>query len=142
MFGAAKLRRHGTTELMSESQGTPAQPGEYIGPGLAYPGNRIPPLMATHEALGHAAAFPVGLPAFFIQAYSDAGDVVVDPFMGSGSTLIAAEQTGRVGMGFELSATYVDVSVERWMNLTGPGKQATLLDTKQTFAEIAKERGH
>lgn len=95
--------------------------------------------MATHDALGHAAAFPVGLPAFFIKAFSDAGDFVMDPFMGSGSSLIAAEQTGRIGLGFELSPTYTDVTVERWMNLTG--KRATLLSTKQSFDDVSAQRG-
>lgn len=124
---------------MSDSQGTPAAPGEYIGPGLAYPGNRIPPLMSTHEALGHAAAFPVGLPTFFIKAFSDPDDCVMDPFMGSGSTLIAAEQTCRACAGMELSPTYVDVTVERWMNATG--RQAILLETKQSFDDVAIKRG-
>jgi hypothetical protein len=106
---------------------------------MAYPGNRLPPFTGTHEALGHAAAFPVGLPAWFIRAFSDAGDKVYDPFLGSGSTLMAAEQNGRVGYGMEISSTYVDMSVERWMNATG--RPAVLHGTKQTFAEIAAERG-
>ena len=81
--------------------------------GLAYPGNRLPTFASTHDATGHTAAFPVGLPAFFVQAYSDEGDVIFDPFLGSGSTVIAAHKTGRVGFGTELSPKYVAVALER-----------------------------
>jgi len=96
--------------------------GNEICEGLAYPGNRIPKFQS--EALGHAAAFPVGLPSFFIQAFSDQSDVVYDPFLGSGSTLIAAEQLNRKCYGMEISPAYCDVIVKRWETLTG--KTATL----------------
>lgn len=81
--------------------------------GLAYPSNVLS-LGKNREALGHSAAFPVSLPAFFIRAYTDAGDAVFDPFMGSGSTLMAAEETGRVAYGTEISPAYCDVIVRRW----------------------------
>lgn len=136
-FGAAKKRRNGTSELMSDVQGNAAAPGEYIGPGLAYPGNRLPPFASTHEALGHAAAFPVGLPEFFVMAFSDPSDRVFDPFMGSGSTLIAGERLGRICYGLELSPAYCDVIVTRWQNFTG--KQATL-EGGGTFAETKDAR--
>lgn len=118
-FGAIKKRRHGTTELMSTKQGTSAAPGEYIGPGLAYPGNRLPTFNASHDATGHAAAFPVGLPEFFCKAFTDAGDIVFDPFCGSGSTIIAAERTARRGLACEISPGYVDICVMRWQAFTG-----------------------
>ena len=96
--------------------------GNEICEGLAYPGNRLPKFQS--EALGHAAAFPVGLPSFFIQAFSNQSDVVYDPFLGSGSTLIAAEQLNRKCYGMEISPAYCDVIVKRWETLTG--KTATL----------------
>jgi DNA modification methylase/ParB-like chromosome segregation protein Spo0J len=83
-------------------------------PGMAYPGNMLPTFNGTHESTGHTAAFPVGLPEFFIKAFSDAGDVIVDPFLGSGSTLIASAKTGRVCRGFEISPRYCDVIRRRW----------------------------
>jgi len=95
-----------------------------IAAGLAYPGNRLPTFSSTHQALGHSAAFPIGLPAFFIQAYTDKGDNVYEPFCGSGSTLIAAEQLGRKCYGMEISPAYCDVVVKRWETLTN--KKATL----------------
>jgi site-specific DNA-methyltransferase (adenine-specific)/site-specific DNA-methyltransferase (cytosine-N4-specific) len=80
-------------------------------PGLAYPGNRIK--AGQSEALGHSAAFPIGLPSFFMKAYSDEGDVWLDPFLGSGTTLIAAEQLNRTCYGIEISPKYVAVILQR-----------------------------
>ena len=84
--------------------------------GVALPSNVIdlPNNPANHGGAAHSAAFPVGLPEFFIRAFSDAGDLVVDPFLGSGSTLIAAAKTGRVARGFEISPRYCDVIRRRW----------------------------
>lgn len=93
--------------------------GDDVGEGMAYPGNRLPTFAGSHEATGHAAAFPVGLPSFFFKAYSDEGDNVADPFMGSGSSLIAAEQLHRRCYGIEISPQYCDVVVKRWETLTG-----------------------
>lgn len=69
---------------------------------------------------------------------SNKGDVVLDPFLGSGTTLIAAEKSGRQCRGIELDPGYADVCVRRWENLTG--KRAVLADTGKTFDEIAIER--
>lgn len=91
-------------------------------PGLAYPGNRLPPFAPSH-GLGHPAAFPIGLPAFFLRAYSDPGDRAFDPFAGSGTMFIAAEQLDRICCGVEISPAYCDVIVERWQNLTGKKAQ-------------------
>jgi DNA modification methylase len=121
---------------MSDVQGQNFGVGEYIGPGLAYPGNRLPTFTQSHDATGHTAAFPVGLPNFFCNAFTDADDIVFDPFLGSGSTLIAADQTKRIGIGCEISPAYVDVAITRWQNFTG--ERATL--DGRAFDEIAAER--
>jgi DNA modification methylase len=86
---------------------------------LAYPGNRLPTFAGGYEATGHAATFPVGLPAFFIKAYSDPGDAIFDPFLGSGSTLVAAQLDGRAGYGCEISPGYVDVACRRLQKASG-----------------------
>jgi DNA modification methylase len=75
------------------------------------------------NGIAHEAAFPPDLPAFFIKAYSDKGDNVYEPFCGSGTTLIAAEQLSRKCYGMEISPAYCDVIVKRWETLTG--KKAT-----------------
>ncbi len=82
--------------------------------GLARPGNVIEIGTGGAKVSGaHPAEFPVGLPRWFLVAYSDAGDVVYEPFAGSGSTLLAAEQTGRMGRGMEISPRYCAVILER-----------------------------
>ncbi len=64
--------------------------------------------------------------------------MVLDPFSGSGTTLIAAERTGRRARGLEIDAVYVDVAVRRWQAYTG--KPATLANTNRTFAGVEEER--
>lgn len=91
----------------------------------------------TKKAI-HPAAFPVLLPVSGIRCYTDADDSVYDPFLGSGTTMIAAEITGRRCYGIEIAPQYVDVAVRRWQQYTG--KQATLDGTNATFDEIAEER--
>ena len=69
---------------------------------------------------------------------SSPGQAIYEPFMGSGTTLIAAETTGRTCLGIELNPVYVDVAVERWQNLTGG--VAMLEGDGRSFTEIAGER--
>ena len=66
------------------------------------------------------------------------GELVYDPFLGSGTTLAAAELNERVCYGIELDPKYVDVIVQRWQTLTG--KKATLDGDGRTFDQIAEER--
>lgn len=108
-----RKRKGGTSQAMHDVQGTNAAPAAFITAGLAYPGNRLPTFSGSHEATGHEAAYPVGLPRWFVKAYTDQGDVVVDPFVGSGSTILGAHLENRVGVGIELSPRYVDVAVRR-----------------------------
>jgi len=63
--------------------------------------------------IGHPAPFPVELPRRLIQLYSFEGDVVLDPFSGSGSTCIAALQTGRAFVAYEKSAAYAKLADQR-----------------------------
>jgi DNA modification methylase len=71
------------------------------------------------EDMDHPAVFPIGLPAFAINTYTEPGEIVYEPFLGSGSTLLACEQTGRHCRGIELSPNYLAVTIERWWRLTG-----------------------
>ena len=82
----------------------------------------------------HPAMFPVELPEEYINAMTDEGDCVYEPFGGSGTTLIACEKTGREARLMELDPKYVDVIVRRWQEFTG--KQATHAATGATFAEV------
>jgi DNA methylase len=66
------------------------------------------------------------------------GDIVLDPFLGSGSTLMAAEKTGRICCGLELDPRYVDVIIRRYETATRT--TATLAETGETFATVAARR--
>ena len=66
------------------------------------------------------------------------GDIVLDSFGGSGTTLIAAEKNGRDARLMELDPKYCDVIVKRWQEFTG--KQATLEGDGRTFEEVSSER--
>ena len=69
---------------------------------------------------------------------SNPGQAVYEPFSGSGTTIIAAETTGRVCHAIEISPAYVDVAVTRWQEFTG--KEALLDGTGRRFAAITAER--
>jgi DNA methylase len=73
-----------------------------------------------------------------MQNNSSPGQAVYDPFLGSGTTLIAAETVGRGCLAMELDTRYVDVAVRRWQAFTGV--QATLLGDGRPFDVIAAER--
>ena len=74
----------------------------------------------------HPTMKPIKLIARLILNSSKPGEVVLDPFGGSGSTLIAAEQTGRQCWMLEIDPHYCDVIIDRWETFTG--KKAVLLD--------------
>ncbi len=63
--------------------------------------------------VGHPAPFPVELPRRLIDLYTYEGDLVLDPFLGSGSTLVAAARTGRRGIGYDLDEAYVAIARDR-----------------------------
>jgi DNA modification methylase len=82
--------------------------------------------LVRHAVKAHPAAFPVKLPETLAAYLTAAGETIADPFAGTGSTLIAAEISGRRGLGCELDPAYVDVTVARWEAFTG--QEAALED--------------
>jgi hypothetical protein len=94
--------------------------------------------IAPKPNLDHAVAFPVELPNRCIRAASMPDDLVFDPFSGSGTTIVAAEMTGRSCHAIEISPAYIDVACKRLQDFTG--NAATLDGDGRTFAEIAAER--
>jgi hypothetical protein len=105
--------------------------------GLARPSNVIE-LKSESSQGSHSAPFPRALVEFFVKAFSDAGDVVFDPFMGSGTTMAAAHVLGRSGYGCEISPAYCDVIVRRMANL---GIDVVLESGGDSFADVAAQRG-
>jgi len=67
----------------------------------------------SKKRIGHPAPFPVELPKRCIKLFSYVGDVVLDPFMGSGSTLIACLENNRIGVGVDIDESYCRLAVER-----------------------------
>jgi DNA modification methylase len=90
------------------------------------------------EKYDHPTQKPVELMRRPILNHTKRGELVYEPFLGSGTTLAAAELTERVCYGLELEPRYVDVIVQRWQTLAG--KQAKLEGDGRTFEEIAEER--
>ena len=86
----------------------------------------------------HPTAKPVALVADALLDASHRGESVIDSFLGSGTTLIAAEKTGRVAYGIELEPRYVDVAIRRWQRLTG--KEAVHAELGLTFEILAQQR--
>jgi DNA modification methylase len=87
----------------------------------------------------HPTTKPVALVADAMRDCSRRGDVVLDLFMGSGTTVMAAERVGRRAYGLELDPRYVDVAVRRWQAFAR--RDAVLNTTGQTFDEVAAVRG-
>lgn len=87
---------------------------------------------------GHSTQKPIECMERPIRNNSKRGDAIYEPFSGSGTTIIAAERTGRRCFAMELNPAYVDVAVARWAQLTG--RDAVLVGDGRTFAEVARER--
>jgi DNA modification methylase len=87
----------------------------------------------------HPTVKPVAMVGAAILDCSKPGEIVLDPFLGSGTTLIAAEKTGRVCYGIELDPAYVDLAIQRWEKLTG--KQAVHEMTGKPFVAKVDEKG-
>jgi DNA modification methylase len=96
-----------------------------------------------HKARGieveHPAVFPVDLAAEVLTAFSDADDVVYEPFCGSGTSIIAGEKNSRRCLAMEVSPAYCDVAVKRWQAFTDC--VAVLADDGRTFEQLSAARG-
>lgn len=86
----------------------------------------------------HPTVKPVALVADALMDCSARGDLVLDSFLGSGSTLLAAERVGRVCRGLELDPVYVDTAIRRWQTYTG--EAARHADTGRSFEEMQRMR--
>jgi DNA modification methylase len=90
----------------------------------------------TKDGTGHGTQKPVECMKRPIENNSSPGQAVYEPFSGSGTTIIAAEMTGRACHAIEISPVYIDVAIERWQNFTG---QKATLDGKP-WDEVQNER--
>ena len=84
----------------------------WVGRPMVFPNNVLH--MATESSnKNHSAVFPVGLPSWFVKLFTQTGDIVLDPFIGSGSTAVAALQLGRHYVGIDIRSEYVELSRQR-----------------------------
>jgi len=95
---------------------------------MAYPTNVLH-LATECGNKNHSAAFPQNLPEWFIKLFSDPGDTVLDPFVGSGTTLKAAHDLGRNGIGIDLSQEYCDMAQQ------AVGKQLMLMEEAAAYGQ-------
>lgn len=86
------------------------------------------------DLAAHPTVKPVGMVADAIRDCSARGGLVLDPFAGSGTTILAAERTGRQARCIELDLRYVDVAVQRWQAKTG--REAIHIETGLTFEQL------
>jgi DNA modification methylase len=86
----------------------------------------------------HPTVKPLAMVSDAILDVTARDDIILDPFCGSGTTIIAAERTGRRGYGLELDPLYVDTTITRWQRMT---KQAVVHASGKTFQEMRQERG-
>ncbi len=86
----------------------------------------------------HPTVKPVALVTDAIKDCSRHGGIVLDPFAGSGTVLIAAERTGRKARALEIDPNYVDVAIKRWQAYSG--KTAVLFGTGETLDETTERR--
>jgi DNA modification methylase len=86
----------------------------------------------------HPTVKPIALVADAILDSTKRNDIILDPYIGSGTTVLAAERTGRRCFGIEIDSPYVDTAIQRWERITGQKAQNT---QGQTFAQVKLERG-
>ena len=106
---------------------------------MAYPTNVLH--MATECGnVNHSAAFPISLPSWFIKLFTKRGDVILDPFMGSGTTALAALSLQRHFLGTEKNEEYYEISLERIKSIGRYSqKKSKILKSKSSQTKLSEE---
>lgn len=114
-WAAARLRNLSSTDQRRDDSrvgsGFGKRVANWVGRSMAYPTNVLHLATETGNRK-HSAAFPRALPDWFIRLFSRPGDVVLDPFMGAGTTALAAQDSKRHYLGFELNGEYCELARE------------------------------
>lgn len=112
--------------------------GRYRTNVVEHPGCSTFSKTRARDLADHVSVKPTAMIAEFLLDCSNPGDLVLDPFCGSGTLLLAAAKVGRRGVGIELDGIYVDTALKRLRDATG--MVATLDGDGRSFDEIATER--
>ncbi len=115
-WAKSRLRNLSQTDMMRDNSkvgsGFGKRIANWIGRDMAYPDNVLH--MATESSnKNHSAAFPVSLPEWFIRLFTRPNDIVLDPFLGSGTTAVAAKINDRRYIGIEISKEFCNISEKR-----------------------------
>lgn len=136
----ARLKKLGSGDLTRHNSAT----GSGVGRKIAYwtdkdtvlPNNVLYGSPVAHNT-GHSAAYPEWLPEWFIKLFTDEGDVVLDPFVGSGTTLRVAQRLGRQSIGVEiLHDAATELAIELGIDLTSP---TLVLDSAAAGRELQRK---
>lgn len=125
-------RRNYELMLVAEK---PGAPGKWYGGNSQANVIRIPGIKPTED--DHPTPKPESLFRLFVRLHSEEGDLVLDPFMGSGTTLVAAKQLGRRAIGIEIEEKYCRIAVERLKGTTPPLPGLTEPQPEQMAMEMA-----
>lgn len=98
----------------------------WVGREKAYPANVLH-LATECGNKNHSAAFPKELPSWFIKLFSQEGDIVLDPFAGSGTTCVAAAELNRRFIGIELKEEYQQIALQNVGNIAQRSAQRKLI---------------
>jgi DNA modification methylase len=110
------------------------QRGRYRTNVWDYPGVNTFRRGRMKDLIAHPTVKPLAMVVDAVKDCSRRGGIVLDPFLGSGTTLLAAERTGRLGRCLELDPRYVDVAIRRWQALTR--RHAILTRTGEAFDDL------
>ena len=110
-WAKGRLRKLGKNDVTRSNPATGSGMGRnvsnWVGKKTVYPTNVLH-LAAECSNRGHSAVFPESLPEWFVKLFTTAGDMILDPFMGSGTTVLVAERMGRRSIGIEINKDYCD----------------------------------
>lgn len=102
----------------------------WVGKEMVYPSNVLH--LATESSnKSHCATFPLSLPSWFIKLFTEEGDLILDPFLGSGTTSISASLLNRNSVGIEILPEYYNIAIERF-------KDETSKKDRNVFKKLAK----
>jgi site-specific DNA-methyltransferase (adenine-specific) len=122
-WSQSRLRKLSNTDRQRDNSHVQSGFGKkienWVGREWAYPDNVLH-LATECSNQGHSAVFPIELPAWFIKLFTQMGDVVLDPFLGSGTTAVASKELDRRCIGIEIEPSYIQIANHRLDELQRP----------------------